>query len=304
MKCKSILLFFILNVVTLISEAQTVPLYPGEIPNSKPTPNNEFGEDMVGYYVLHKISKPTIEVFLPKKEIAQGTAVIICPGGGYRVNAYQHEGIQVAQMLNEVGISAFVLKYRIPDTATMSRRDIGPLQDIQQAIKVVRANAIEWGINRDKVGILGFSAGGHLAASAGTFYNNNLLEDNPSTNLKPDFLILAYPVISFQENITHLGSRNQLLGENPSIEMVDKYSTELQVTADAPPTFIMHCTDDEAVKVQNSLLFYEALSAHQVPVEMHIYQNGGHGFGLNNPTTTDYWFDRCQNWMKNNHFIK
>ncbi len=289
---------------TSMSIAQTTfDLYPGKIPNSKPSPNEEKTEVHDGITIVSKITHPTLTVFLPAKERVNGTAVIVVPGGGYWINASGHEGIDVAKKLNESGIAAIVLKYRIPNDATMENKEIGPLQDAQQAIKVVRQRASEWNIKPDRIGILGFSAGGHLASTAGTHYSKALINNEGKTSLRPDFMILIYPVISFQENITHMGSRDQLIGKNPSKDKIDLYSNELQVTKDTPPTFLVHATDDDVVNVKNSLCFYERLLQNSVPAEMHIYQKGGHGFGMKNPTTNDLWIERLQNWMQSNGFL-
>jgi len=203
-----------------------------------------------------------------------------------------------------MGITAFVVKYRIPNHATMENPEIGPLQDAQQAIKTVRQRASEWELKSDHIGIMGFSAGGHLASTAGTHFKMDLLPDAGNTNFRPDFMILIYPVISFQDSIGHLGSRDQLIGKQPPIEKINLYSNELQVTSETPPTFLVHASDDKIVKADNSILFYEALLHHRVPAELHLYQRGGHGFGLVNKTTNDKWIERLENWMSANGWLK
>lgn len=303
-RMKFIVALLLLLMSALYSLAQTTfDLYPGKIPNSKPSPNEEKTEIHDGITIVSKITHPTLTVFLPAKEKANGTAVIVVPGGGYWINASGHEGIDVAKKLNEFGITAFVLKYRIPNDATMENKEIGPLQDAQQAIKVVRQRAAEWNIKTDRIGIMGFSAGGHLASTAGTHYTKVLISNDEKINLRPDFMILIYPVISFRESITHTGSREQLIGKNPSKEKIDLYSNELRITKDTPATFLIHATDDDVVNVQNSLRFYEHLIQNSVPAEMHIYQKGGHGFGMKNPTTDDLWIERLQNWMRSNKLL-
>ncbi len=256
-----------------------------------------------GITIVSKITKPTITVFLPAKEKANGTAVIIYPGGGYWVNAIAHEGYDFAKKFNEWGVTAFVVKYRIPNDITMWEKEIGPLQDAQQAIKIVRQRAVEWNIKPNLIGIMGFSAGGHLASSAGTHFQKSYIPNEEHISLRPGFMILGYPVISFQENIAHMGSREQLIGKNPVKEKIDFYSNELQVTKETPPTFLMHASDDDVVKVENSVSFYQSLIKNGVPAELHIYQKGGHGFGLNNRTTQDDWMERCKNWMKENGWL-
>ena len=284
--------------------SQTViPLYQSEIPNSKPSKNEETTEVRKdGVKIIGKIPVPDLTMFFPPKDKANGTAIIICPGGGYQINAASHEGTDVAKKFNEMGIAAFVLKYRIPDDRTMVSKEIGPLQDAQQAISIVRKHAAEWGIQR--IGIMGFSAGGHLAASAATHYNQPVLPDTQNENLRPDFQILIYPVISFQDNLTHMGSRNNLIGENPTQKKKDEYSNELKVTAQTPPAFIVHASDDGGVKPQNSIAYYLALLQNKVPAELHIYQNGGHGFGMYLPKSKDLWMERCENWMAANGWLK
>jgi len=293
-----------LFLIPFISQAQHVfPLYPDKIPNSKPTPDEE--KTVVdGITRVSNISRPTLSVFLPDKSKATGTAVIIFPGGGYWINAIEHEGTDVAKKLNEMGIAAFVVKYRIPNHATMENPEIGPLQDAQQAIKTVRQRASEWELKSDHIGIMGFSAGGHLASTAGTHFKMDLLPDAGNTNFRPDFMILIYPVISFQDSIGHLGSRDQLIGKQPPIEKINLYSNELQVTSETSPTFLVHASDDKVVKADNSILFYEALLHHRVPAELHLYQRGGHGFGLVNKTTNDKWIERLENWMSANGWLK
>jgi len=299
------LLTLIFTAMAFYDFAQTIiPLYPNEIPNSKTAQDEEITEQRDGITIVSKISKPTLSLFLPAKEKANGTAVVICPGGGYGVNAISHEGIDVAKKFNELGVAAFVVKYRIPNDATMINREIGPLQDAQQAIRTVRQRAQEWNIDVNRIGIMGFSAGGHLASTAGTHFETAVIPNVGNTNLRPDFMILIYPVISFNENITHMGSREQLIGKQPTPEKVIYYSNELQVTATTPPTFLVHASDDQAVSSSNSVAFYEGLLKNKVPAELHIYQNGGHGFGMNNKTTDDYWMDRCKNWMKSRGLLK
>lgn len=246
---------------------------------------------------------PTITVYLPEKSKANGTAVIICPGGGYAYLVVNDEGKNIAIELVKKGIAAFVLKYRLPDDRIMQNREIGPLQDAQRAIQIVRERAAEWNINTSKVGIMGFSAGGHLASTLSTHYKKAVIENKSNINLRPDFSILLYPVISFQDSILHKGSKKALIGENASPEKVKEYSNEMMVTPDTPPAFIVACSDDHVVPVANSINYYNALHKNNVKAEMHIYEAGGHGFGLHNHSTTDNWLDRCFNWMAANKLL-
>lgn len=296
--------FFFISASFNVLSQMTINLYHSEIPNSKPSVDAEKKEQVNGIILIRHISRPTLTAFFPEKEKANGTAIIICPGGGYAVNAFSHEGTDVAQKFRAVGITAFVLKYRIPDDETMTSKEIGPLQDAQQAIKMVREHAKEWNINPDRVGIMGFSAGGHVASTAGTHFENSFIDNPQRTNLRPDFMILIYPVISFQEPIGHLGSRERLLGRSPSAEKIEWYSNEKHVSKNTPPAFLLHASDDETVKAANSILFYQSLKKNNVPAELHICPTGGHGFGMNNSTTSDQWMDRLMNWIEANGWQK
>jgi acetyl esterase/lipase len=303
MKIKFFLLLFLI-ISTMKIQAQTeTNLYQGEIPNSKPAENLEKQVTSDGILRISEISIPTYTVFQPAIKSAKKTAIIIFPGGGYTITASSHEGSDIAKSFNDVGITAILIKYRIPSDRTMQNREIGPLQDAEQAMLVVREHAAEWDIDPNKIGIIGFSAGGHLAASLGTHFEEALIPNPLKTSLRPDFMILGYPVISFQDSLTHMGSRNNLLGKNPSKEKKDQYSNELRVTANTPPSFLFHASDDGAVNVMNSVLFYQACFAHGVKAELHIYQNGGHGFGLKSPITKDYWMVSCKEWLQHNNLI-
>src|SRR5450432_928791 len=300
---KSIFIFFILFLASQhILTAQTIPLYPDSIPNSRPSPNEETIENKDG--MIGKISVPALYLFPALLEKANGTAVIICPGGGYWAEFMNHEGRDEARALNEMGVSAFILKYRIPNDQTMIDRTTGPLMDAQQAIKMVRLHAAEWHIDPQRVGIMGFSAGGHLASTAGTHFKSVLIPDPEHISVRPDFMILIYPVISFQDSIGHIGSRDQLIGKNPTTEKKDLYSNELQVTDETPPAFLVHASDDDGVKPDNSILFYQALLRHHVPAELHLYESGGHGFGMHFKNTQELWMDRCKNWLLLNGWLK
>lgn len=279
---------------------EEISLYPGEIPNFKPVADQE--EITADGQVIRKVSRPTLTAFLPPKQIATGAAVIICPGGGYHALMAKREGSDLAKVFNEMGVAAFVLKYRLPNDEFQEDKSIAPLQDAQQAIKTVRQNSDKWQINPAQIGIMGFSAGGHLAATAGTHFDEAVIDNPRQTSLRPDFMILIYPVISMNESIGHMGSRGFLLGDTPSQKMVDQFSNELQVNAAAPPAFITHGSDDSVVPVANSLKFHQALVAHNVPAELHIYAKGEHGY-LQRPAF-DEWFGRVRHWMKSLDLIK
>ena len=282
--------------------AQTVyPLYPKHIPNSVFSFDKEssfINEDSV--LIVKDVSVPTLTAYLPKNNNKNNAAVIICPGGGYAILASKHEGSDVAEKFNEEGIAAFVLKYRLPNDSLMLVKEIGPLQDAQRAIQMVRMNATKWGIDKNKIGIMGFSAGGHLASTAATQFDKKTIDNKKKISLRPDFCILVYPVISFTDTtIMHRGSAENLLGADATPVKLTEYSSEWQVTPETPPTFLVHAKDDP-VKVGNSLVYAEALERNHVPYKMYLYENGGHGFGMNNKTSPVKWMDLVNEWIKNN----
>lgn len=284
-------------ILTMAAPAQqTIALYGDRIPNSIPSEDKERVSNRHNPFI-HRVSRPTLTAYLPDPEVATGTAVIICPGGAYRFLAAGHEGIDVARALNKEGIAAFVLKYRLPDSAIMHHTEMGPLQDAQQAMLLVRSRAEEYGVDADRIGIMGFSAGGHLASTAGTHFAKALIDNPCSVSLRPDFMVLIYPVISMQDSLTHAESRTRLLGATPSQQAIHQYSNETRVTAGTPPTFLVHASDDDAVRVGNSLVFYQQLLQHGVLAEMHLYQKGGHGFGLQLPNRKERWLERCVEWI-------
>jgi acetyl esterase/lipase len=300
------LFLLILFIIPFYVQAQQViPLYAGSIPNSRTdTAIHEISTtDTHGIVRVSGVTRPTLTAYLPDSAKATGTAVIICPGGGYTILAIQHEGYAVAEALRRWGIAAFVLKYRLPDDRIMVNKSIGPLQDAQRAIQLVREHAVEWHINPHQIGIMGFSAGGHLAAMAGTRFQTAFIDNPQHISLRPDFMILCYPVISMTDSLTHMGSREHLLGKHPTEEQIHAFSAEMQVTPQTPPAFLMQSTADPGVKVGNSVAMYIALHAHGVPVEMHLYEKGPHGFGMYNPDTPDQWMARLRNWMISNGWL-
>lgn len=270
------ILFFIFLSCVMIKAQEIIPLYDAAIPNSKVAPADY--KESFGGGMFRNVTSPTLEIYLPEKGKETGTAVVICPGGGYSVVVYQGEGVSNAKELAKNGIAAFVLKYRLPVDAIMTDKSTGPLQDAQQAIKLVRENAVKWNIDPAKIGIMGFSAGGHLASTVATHFEKALIDNPKGTSLRPDFQVVVYPVISMQQALTHRDSRKQLLGEQPSQQLVDLFSNELQVKENTPPAYITHAADDNVVDVDNSINYFEALRRHKVSVEMHIYPKGGHGF--------------------------
>ncbi len=253
---------------------------------------------------ISKVTEPNLEVFLPAADKANGTAVVICPGGGYTVLAYDHEGIDVAKFFNELGIAAFILKYRLPSDEIMVDKKVGPLQDVQEAIRTVRRRAAEYRVNPAKIGIMGFSAGGHLAGSASTLYTEQVYEPSDATSARPDFSILVYGVLSFQQDISHGGSRKKLLGANPDQATLDRFSAELRVNAQTPPAFLIHSQDDSTVNPENSLRYFQAMTRFKVPCELHIYPSGGHGYGLGvNPNSPSQWPESLKHWLKSRQLL-
>lgn len=246
---------------------------------------------------LTRVSQPTLTVFQPDAKPTDGTAVVICPGGGYQYLAIEKEGYKVARWLNSLGVTAIVLKYRLPYDGIMEDKAVGPLQDAQEALRWTRRNAGSLGLNPGRIGIMGFSAGGHLASSLSTHYAEPVYTPMDDTSARPDFSILIYPVISMQEGVTHGGSKRNLLGESPEPEQVARFSNEWRVTPDTPPAFLVHATDDLAVPVSNSIRYYQALQANGIPVELHSYQSGGHGFGLGTEGTHTDWPKACARWL-------
>lgn len=247
---------------------------------------------------LHDVTVPSLTVYMPPEDKASGAAVIICPGGGYRILAIDHEGYDLAEWFNEQGITAFVLKYRLPNDVAMEQKEIVPILDLQQAIRTVRQKAPEWGVNPDQIGVMGFSAGGHLASTGATHYSDNIGAIDDATSLRPDFSVLIYPVITFLPDYYHQGSKEALIGPNASQEMVERFSNHLRVTEDTPPTFLIHATDDSSVPVENSINYYLALREHGVPAEMHIYESGGHGFGMAAGQAHLFtWLDELRLWL-------
>jgi acetyl esterase/lipase len=293
---KNTVLFLFLAISIHTAAQSIIPLYPGAVPNSKPYAMKEIRMEANGLLVgFRKISQPTLAVYLPDEKIATGAAVIICPGGGYEMESYRLEGTVIAEAFLRKGIAAFILKYRLPSDSIMIDKSIGPLQDAQQAIKTVRMHAGEWKINPAKIGIMGFSAGGHLASTAGTHFDKSYVPNEEKTNLRPDFMILIYPVISMKDELTHRGSRNALLGKTPTKELMDLFSNEMHVNSNTPPTWLTHTGDDNVVTVENSIRFYQELIRNKVPSEMHLYPKGNHGFILFQPT--DEWMQPLFNWM-------
>jgi acetyl esterase/lipase len=282
------------------AQAQTtvIPLWPEGVPNARAQP----GPERVDDERISNISQPTLTMYPPSYDRPARTAVIICPGGGYEYLSFTREGHQNAQWLSSLGIRAFVLKSRLSDYGHPA-----PLQDVLRAIRLVRAHAAQYGVAPDRIGVMGSSAGGHLAASAATLFDNPAGRTGAAldaTSARPDFAILLYPVITMELPTTHAGSRKALLGANPSVELVKLMSVEKQVTPSTPPTLLIHSQDDGAVPVENSILFYQALTRAHVPAEMYLFTHGGHGMGMRAGLgTASNWPRRAEEWLRDRKLI-
>ncbi|MCA9103458.1 MAG: alpha/beta hydrolase [Planctomycetales bacterium] len=247
--------------------------------------------------------RPTLTLFLPEADKANGSAVVVCPGGGYGHLATGHEGRAIGDWLNSFGTAALVLKYRIAPRY----HHPAPMQDVQRALRTARGRADEWRIDPQRVGVLGFSAGGHLASTAATHFDAGDPDaDDPveRVSCRPDFAVLCYPVVTMTDPYTHRGSRQNLLGEAPSDELIEFYSNERRVTADTPPTFLFHTDEDAAVPAENSVMFYLALRKAGIPAEMHVYRPGRHGVGLapGDPVLST-WAGHCEDWLQGHGFL-
>jgi acetyl esterase/lipase len=301
LKFFSQILFISILVLNANAQNTIMKVWPDGIPGSVKNESYSEKSTLTGEIVsrYEKVTDPTITVFLPPYEKATGAAVLICPGGGYEVLAFDHEGIAIARWLNDNGIAGIILKYRLPSDLIMTDKSVGPLQDAQEAIRIIRRNASEWKINPRKIGVIGFSAGGHLASTLSTHFTEKVYEVKDTTSARPDFSLLIYPVISFNTSFTHAGSRKNLIGDNPSDNAVRHFSNELQITENTPPTFLVHSSDDKAVPVRNSIVYFEGLVSRNIPAEMHVFQKGGHGYGLSiNKETQSAWPDLCLSWLK------
>lgn len=277
---------------------QSFTLYgEGPIPNSKPGPNEEYGADR-GF--LRRVSRPKILVYLPAKSRANGASILIFPGGSYAGLTFRYEGTQQAQFFIDHGITAFVVKYRIPSDRTMVAKSIGPLQDGQQAIRFVRLHAKEWHLDPARVGVIGFSAGGHVASTLATHFNEAYVDNPEHISLRPDFLIVVYPVISMDAKIAEKNSRKALLGPNPPVSEVRLFSSEMQVTKETPPTLILDAADDQLVDPENSVVFFDALRHAGVPVEARFFEKGQHGFFL---MPRDRWQEPILEWLRDNGWL-
>ncbi len=292
------ILFLAFGVISLFTAMgqQTTPEEFLLYPMVDESISEEHTQDKAGNLIVAKVTNPTLTAFIPPSSNTNKAAVIICPGGGYSNLHIQREGFRVAEAFNQQGVAAFVLKYRLPDKEIVQDGAFVPLKDAQRSIQLVRENASEWGIDPGKIGIMGFSAGGHLASTAGVHHDTTLVDNERNISLRPDFMILIYPVISFNNEIVHPGSRKRLIGEQPEETEVAFFSNQLHVNSNTPKSILFHAGDDTLVPVEHSLLFYKQLTRHNVPTELHIYSKGEHGF--RKLPAFEEWFKNCIEWMK------
>lgn len=293
----------LLSTFTFAANAQKViPLWPtGKMPDSKGLNL----KDSIVNERAYQVGDPCMYAFFPSKDDNCGAAVVIYPGGGYTHLALNLGGFQLAKWFNTIGISAFVVKYRLPNSPDLVQRELGPLQDAERALQIVRANAMKWNIQKDKIGMLGTSAGGHLASWIGTSMEDvtTLKDEIDKSPFRPDFMILVSPVIDMGK-YAHKGSRESFLGKNPSEQLVEKYSPQNNVTAQTPPCFIADAFNDKTVQPINSLLFYQALLDKKISTSFHVFPQGGHAININNnPGSTSLWKDLCEDWLKEMGFI-
>ena len=276
-----------------IPSAAVIPLWPEGVPDAKPG----LGPEHVDGGHISNVSEPTLTVYGPAVDRPNGTAVIVCPGGGYVRLSTQREGEQYAAWLGTLGITSFVLKYRMQEFGHPA-----PLRDVLRAVRIVRSQAARYHIRPDRIGVMGSSAGGHLAASAGTLFDHPLGRTGAEldkVSARPDFLMLLYPVITMEAPAAHAGSRKALLGAHPSAADVQLMSVEKQVTSATPPTLLIHTQEDQTVPVENSILFYQALTRAKVPAEMYLFEHGGHGMGMKAGLgTSSEWPKRAEEWLK------
>ena len=294
---KTALLISLLGFVAVIHAQEFISLWPD---GKKPNSNGKKITDSIFNERIWRVATPGMYAFTVPKSDNNGTAVLICPGGGYERVSYIYNGFTFAKWFNSIGINVFVLVYRLPGQTDLQERQLAPLQDAQRAIRVIRANAALWNIKTDKVGVMGISAGGHVASTLGTHAADEAAIKDSVDNFsyRPDFMILLSPVISMGKN-AHPGSKKIFLGADTTNTMIEKYSAELNVSPFTPPSFIVHALNDSSVKVQNSLLFYNALVDKKINASIHIFPQGGHGIRLDeNPGSTDLWLHLLELWMK------
>jgi acetyl esterase/lipase len=298
---KIIFILFLFISIKKIYAQEFIPLWN----NNKPNSTGAIVTDSLFNERVWRVGTPGMYAFIVPKSESKGTAVLIAPGGGYERLSHIYNGFQVAKWFNAHGVNAFVLMYRLPHQKDLINKQIGPLQDAQRAMKIIRANAGKWNIQNNKIGIFGISAGGHVVSTIGTkFIDVSIVKDSlDNVNYIPDFLIMVSPVITMGE-FAHAGSRKNLLGLNPTQQLINEYSSELHVTPQTPPTFMVHAQNDSTVPVKNSLLFYNALIQNKVKASIHIFPQGAHGIRMqDNPGSTDLFGQLLLLWLTENNFL-
>jgi acetyl esterase/lipase len=280
-----------------LAAPDVIVLWPEGVPGARP-----IGAEQTNDGRVSNVSEPTLTVYSPAAGTANGTAVVIAPGGGYVRLSVDHEGAKYATWLASLGVTSFVLKYRMKEFGHPA-----PLQDVLRAMRLVRSRAADWGLNPARIGVMGSSAGGHLAASAGTLFDHPLGRTGAAldtTSARPDFMMLLYPVISMEGAVAHAGSRKALLGDTPTPELLRLMSVDTQVSAATPPTLLIHTQADKSVPVENSILFYQALTKAGVPAEMLLFEQGGHGVGMRSGLgTTSDWPRRAEEWLRDRKLL-
>lgn len=297
MKTGKFILFVLLIMASAVSAQEFIPLWPdGKMPNSKGLKL----KDSIANERIFQVGTPGMYAFFPSESENKGAAVVICPGGGYERLAYVISGTQLAKWFNTIGVSAFVLNYRLPNSPDLKQREVGPLQDAQRAVKVIRLNAGKWKIDPTRIGVQGSSAGGHLAALLSVVATDYSMIGDAADKMPfiPNFSILVSPVIDLTGAYAHAGSRKNLLGSNPSKDLMEAYSPHLNVTKQTPPSFMVHAFNDNTVNVRNSLLFCQSLTDNNIPASLHIFPQGAHSIALrNNPGSAEQWTNLCESWM-------
>ncbi|MBL7741891.1 MAG: alpha/beta hydrolase [Chitinophagaceae bacterium] len=297
-----VLIFFIITFISRANSQEFIPLWPaGKKPNynGKPVTDSLFNER------IWRVAEPGMYAFVVPKAENKGTAVLICPGGGYERLSHLYNGFNLAKWYNSIGINAFVLIHRLPHQQDLQQRQLAPLQDAQRAIRLIRVKATQWNINADKVGVMGTSAGGHVASTLGTYSPDvsSIHDSLDKISYRPDFMVLLSPVISMGK-YAHPGSKKNFIGPDSTAEVIKRFSNELQVTSFTPPVFMVHAQNDSTVKVENSVLFYNALIENKVNASIHIFPQGGHGIRLDdNPGSTDLWMNLLEMWLKEMNFV-
>jgi acetyl esterase/lipase len=300
---KKIFIWFVLaGFIQNIQAQEFIPLWPE---GKKPNWNGKKVTDSLFNERIWRVNTPGMYAFTVPKSENKGAAVLICPGGGYERLSHIYNGFNFAKWFNSKGINVFVLLYRLPHQQDLQNRETGPLTDVQRAMKILRANASKWGLARDRIGVMGVSAGGHVASTLGTHFTDvSAIRDSLDTvSSRPDFMILLSPVITMGR-YAHPGSRRNFLGGDTTKAMIEAYSNELQVSSLTPPTFMVHAQNDSTVNVRNSVLFYNALIEKNVQASIHVFPQGGHGIGLvDNPGSTDLWLELLYLWLKEKSFV-